>query len=92
MKKSLIALLLILCMILCGCSGNYNAQGGNYNAQAGADRSVNDGRMALIYNNGFVLIYEDTKTGVQYITRGGQSGICVMVNSDGTPYIEAGKE
>lgn len=78
MKRIICMMLIIIILLFAG--------GCSYNKQADVNRADNDGRMALVYNDGFVLIYKDTETGVEYITRGGQSGICVMVNDDGTPY------
>lgn len=45
----------------------------------------NDGRMTVIYNDGFVIIHRDNETGVQYFSRA-NCGSCVIVNQDGTPY------
>ena len=44
------------------------------------------GRLAIVYNDGFVLIFCDNETGVEYMARAG-AGICVMVNADGSPHI-----
>lgn len=72
--KKIIAILLLLALLLCGCGWN----------KASADTSGTDGRMMLAYNDGFAQIYVDTKTGVQYFTRA-NAGTCVMVDLDGKP-------
>lgn len=77
--KKLIAFLLFLALaatILCGCGWNHSISA-NEN---------NDGRMLLIYNDGFSSILVDTETGVEYISRA-NCGTCVMVDSYGNPYI-----
>ena len=79
MKKLIafiIALLIIATLILCGCGWNSSAP----------STENNDGRMMLIYNDGFASIYVDTKTGVEYFSRSG-GGTCVMIDSYGNPYI-----
>ena len=50
------------------------------------DTQNSDNRMTLIYNNGFVVIYVDNETGVQYIL-GSNRGVCVMVDENGKPLI-----
>ena len=50
------------------------------------DTSESDGRMKLIFNDGFAIIYVDTETGVQYFSRS-SCGTCVMVDENGNPII-----
>ena len=50
------------------------------------DTSKSDGRMKLIFNDGFAIIYVDTETGVQYFSRS-NCGTCVMVDENGNPVI-----
>ena len=80
MKK---AICLILCAVmllaLCGCG---------FNKAGKAERQENDGRMTVVYNDGFCVIYRDNETGVHYLSR--NAGFCVMVNADGTPYTGEG--
>lgn len=79
MKKVLCVLLaVIFALCLSGCNPNFS-----WNATK-AQTEGNDGRMTLIYNDGWALIYKDNETGVQYLRAGG--GVTVMVNTDGTPY------
>ena len=72
----------LLCMavifLLTGCAG-YNTRG--------IDRTNSDGRLTVLYNDGFCLIYRDNETGVQYISVSSH-GVCVMVDKDGNPYIQ----
>jgi len=49
----------------------------------------NDGRMLLIYNDGFSSICVDTETGIEYYSRA-NCGTCVMIDSYGNPYIYPG--
>ena len=70
----------ILCVILVVC-----LSGCEFNEKS-ADISGNDGRMKLIFNDGFALIYVDTETGVQYFSRS-DCGTCVMVDENGAPVI-----
>lgn len=48
-----------------------------------------DNRIEDIYNSGYITIYVDTQTGVQYLTIG-QRGVCVMIDKDGRPLIYDG--
>ena len=70
----------LLCVILVSC-----LSGCTYNENS-TDTSGNDGRMKLIFNDGFAITYVDTETGVQYFSRG-DCGTCVMVDEDGAPVI-----
>ena len=70
----------LLCVILVAC-----LSGCEFNEKS-ADISGNDGRMKLIFNDGFALIYVDTETGVQYFSRS-DCGTCVMVDENGAPVI-----
>ena len=80
MKKAICLIICIaIALTLCGCRYNKTEN----------DREGNDNRMTIIYNDGFVLIHRDNKTGVQYFSRPG-AGTCVMLNADGTPYTGEG--
>ena len=70
----------LLCVILVSC-----ISGCIYNEDS-IDTSGNDGRMKLIFNDGFAMIYVDTETGVQYFSRA-DCGTCVMVDENGSPVI-----
>ena len=70
----------LLCVILVSC-----LSGCTFNASS-TDISGNDGRMKMIFNDGFAIIYVDTETGVQYFSRT-NSGTCVMVDENGSPII-----
>lgn len=76
--KKLGCLFLIMSMLFfCGCSFSKSEK--NFEG--------NDGRIEYIFNDGFVTIVRDTETGVEYISRA-NAGTCVVVNPDGTPYID----
>lgn len=80
MKRALIMLCVLVCvMSFAACSDDSTFRGGE-----GAD-----GRMSVVFNGGFVIIYRDNETGVQYISRA-NCGTCVMVDRDGKPYIGDG--
>ena len=70
----------LLCVILVAC-----LSGCKFNANS-TDISGNVGRMKLIFNDGFAIIYVDTETGVQYFSRT-NCGTCVMVDENGVPVI-----
>ena len=70
----------LLCVILVSC-----LSGCTYNENS-TDTSGNDGRMKMIFNDGLVIIYVDTETGVQYFSRT-NCGTCVMVDENGVPVI-----
>lgn len=80
--KKVICLMLcaIMLLALCGCG---------YNKAGRSETQENDGRMTVIYNDGYCVIYRDNETGVQYFSRP-NAGSCVMVNADGTPYTGEG--
>lgn len=73
-KAKIVLACLAIPLVMCGC---FN--------KTGNEQEENDNRMTLIYNSGFAVIYRDNETGVQYFSRA-DSGTCVMVNADGTPY------
>ena len=77
MKKNVV---IFLCAILATCLSACT-----FNAYS-ADTNGNDGRMKLIFNDGFAIIYVDTETGVQYFSRS-NCGTCVMVDENGLPII-----
>lgn len=78
MKKIFVAIIAVtMSFILFGCGYN----------KTEVDKENNDGRMSLIYNDGFVIIYVDNETGVQYFSRA-NCGSCVMVDEYGKPYIK----
>ena len=77
--KKLIAFLLFLALtatLLCGCGWN----------KVTAMTENNDGRMMLIYNDGFSRVFVDTETGVEYFSVA-RDGTCVMIDRYGNPYI-----
>ena len=75
MKKFICLLIVIAFLfILCSCTSTEK------------DLDGNDNRLKLIFNDGYVLIYVDNETGVQYIFRS-NSGACVMVDENGEPLI-----
>ena len=77
MKRFLLVIAIIVMLLaLCGCG---------YNKPGKVKTQENDGRMTLVYNDGYCVIYRDNETGVHYFSRS-YSGSCVMVNADGTPY------
>lgn len=77
-KKIICLALCLACIaiLLCSCSWN----------KFSIDTENSDGRMTVIFSDGYAIIYRDNETGVQYFSRS-YSGSCVMVNADGTPYI-----
>ena len=75
----ILSVLLIVCLSACG-----------YNKSL-SDTNGNDGRMNVIFNDGFAMIYVDTETGVQYFSRA-DCGTCVMVDENGDPLILTEKE
>ena len=81
--RKIVAVLLCVILVLClsGCTFNTSS----------ADISGNDGRMKIIFNDGFAIIYVDTETGVQYFSRA-DCGTCVMVDENGDPLILTEKE
>ena len=76
-KKLLFILIsMILIISLCACGKN----------TCGIDIDGNDGRMVIVYSDGFCIIYADTETGCQYISRS-NCGTCLMVDADGKPLL-----
>ena len=73
--KAISCFIICIVMTLCLCACNKTEDG----------RAGNDYRMTVVYNDGFAVVYQDNETGVQYFSRA-NSGSCVMVNADGTPY------
>lgn len=80
-KITIIVICIILLFALSACGWNESSN----------EAETHDGRMTIVYNDGFSIIYRDNETGVQYFSRS-NSGSCVMVNPDGTPYIWKGEE
>ena len=77
MRKIVVAILCgLLLAFLSACALNTSSTGTN----------GNDGRMIVIFNDGFATIYVDTETGVQYFSRA-SCGTCVMVDDNGCPII-----
>ena len=77
MKKIVVAILCgLLLSFLSACALNTSS----------TDTNGNDGRMSVIFNDGFATIYLDTETGVQYFSRA-HCGTCVMVDENGCPII-----
>ena len=76
-KKILLVLLSVLLIVsLCSCGWN----------ESETDMVENDNRMVLIFNDGWCLIYADTETGCQYLSRS-NCGTCLMVDADGKPLL-----
>ena len=76
--KKIVCLIMAFIFILCLCSCGYN--------ETKIDVDNSNGRMTMIYNDGFIQIYGDNETGVHYIL-GGNKSICVMVDENGNPLI-----
>lgn len=76
MKKLIVVFLAVLAMLSLG--GCFNI---SHNEIEGKD-----GRISIVYNDGFAQVYRDNETGVQYFVRAA-AGACVMVDKDGNPYI-----
>lgn len=66
----------MLAASLCACDKNEVAK----------DIDGNDNRMVVIYSDGFCIIYADSETGCQYLSRSG-CGTCLMVDADGQPLL-----
>ena len=70
----ILSAILVVCLSACG----YN--------KSSSDTNENDGRMNVIFNDGYAMIYVDTETGVQYFSRA-HCGTCVMLDENGCPII-----
>ena len=76
-KKILIVLICVLLIVsLVSCGWN----------ESEIDNDRNDNRMVLVFNDGWCVIYADTKTGCQYVSRA-NAGTCLMVDADGKPLL-----
>lgn len=80
MKRILAIILLvtIFCFTLMGCTRDIDTE----------RIEQNDNRFAVIFNDGFAIVYVDKTTGVQYFSR---MGTCVVVDADGNPLIYEGE-
>lgn len=76
--RKIVAVLLCVILVSCLSACTFNA--------SSTDTNGNDGRMKMIFNDGFAIIYVDTETGVQYFSRA-DCGTCVMVDENGSPII-----
>ena len=76
--KKIVAIILCALLATCLSACIFNA--------SSAETNGNNGRMKLIFNDGFAIIYVDTETGVQYFSRS-NCGTCVMVDENGLPII-----
>ena len=77
MKKIMAIILCVLLVVsLTACTWNASS----------TDTSESDGRMKLIFSDGFAIIYVDTETGVQYFSRS-SCGTCVLGDENGNPII-----
>ena len=70
----ILSVLLVSCISACGYNESYD------------DTYGKDGRMTVVFNVGFAIIYVVTETGVPYFCRG-NCGTCVMVDENGLPII-----
>ena len=77
---AIILLVILLCFTLIGCTRNINTE----------RIEQNDNRFAVIFNDGFAIVYVDKTTGVQYFSRA-NCGTCVVVDADGKPLIYEGE-
>ena len=77
MKKIVTIILSVLLVVFLSACG-YN--------ESSSETNGNDGRMSVIFNDGYAMIYVDTETGVQYFSRA-NCGTCVMVDENGCPII-----
>ena len=77
MRKNVVFILCVL-LVVCLSACTFN--------ESSTDINGNDGRMKMIFNDGFAIIYVDTETGVQYFSRD-DCGTCVMVDENGCPII-----
>lgn len=84
-KMVFVSILLVVAFLV-GCAPDQKI----YNDPKETDRSVNDGMFTTIYNDGFVLVYVDTRTGVQYF-RVSNAGVAVIVDQEGKPLIYGGE-
>lgn len=76
-KRVLVALICVLLIVsLCSCKYNVTEN----------DHEGNDGRLVVVYADGFTQIHADTETGCQYISRA-NCGTCLMVDADGNPLL-----
>lgn len=76
--KRVFTILLCICVIICFSGCGYNA--------SKVESENNDGRMTVIYNDGYILIHVDNETGCQYVSRA-NAGTCLMVDENGKPLI-----
>lgn len=76
-KKLLVVLVsLLLVVSLCSCGFN----------SAETDTAGNDNRLVIIFNDGFCMIFVDTETGCQYVSKS-NAGTCLMVDAEGKPLL-----
>lgn len=77
MKRIIGALICILLIIpLCGCDTTEQIE----------DNSSQQGRFAILFNDGSVTVVVDRETGVQYLSNY-KAGTVVMVDENGKPLI-----
>ena len=76
--KKIVTIILSVLLVACLSACSYN--------KSSSDTNGNDGRMNVIFNDGFAIIYVDTETGVQYFSRA-HCGTCVMLDENGCPII-----
>lgn len=70
------AVLLVIICVLCGCCESDEVE----------CETIDNERLKIVYYyDGFVRIFEDSDTGVQYLSQR-QGGICPLYNADGTLY------
>ena len=76
--KKIMTIILSVLLVVCLSACSYN--------KSSSDTSGNDGRMKVIFHDGFAVICVDTETGVQYFSYS-DCGTCVMVDENGCPII-----
>ena len=76
--RKIVTIILSVLFVACLSACSYN--------KSSSDTSGNDGRMKVIFHDGFAVICVDTETGVQYFSYS-DCGTCVMVDDNGCPII-----
>ena len=85
MRRFVVFTLMLVMLMLCGCGTSDTAYSDTAYKEE-TSRRMSIVRIPNLSGAGFYVI-RDNETGVCYL-RGPQGGICVIVNADGTPYID----